>query len=298
MSSIRNPRKLYVSNVSRDARERDVGRLFSEVGRIDRIQFKQNYCFVEYDDSRSAEDAIRKFNGIDFMGRRLVVEMYVYRGGDPRYRPSAQGDRDRFGGRGSFGGGFGGRGGGGGHHLAGKGYRLIVEGLDQMTSWQDLKDFGRTAGQSVSFADVYNGRRGSKEGVIEYHDYDDFKHAARYLDEARLNGVRVHVFEDKKRNEQRMDRDHHRRRRSSRSPRGGDRSRSRSRSRDRGRRRMRSPRSRSHSRGKESGDEKGLKRRASRSASADRPRRRSVSSGKMSPPPMAKKEMKSDDGSR
>lgn len=245
----------------------------------------------------------RKFNGVDFMGRRLVVEMYVYRGGDPRYRPSAQSDRDRFGGRGSFGGGGGGfgggRGGGGGHHLAGKGYRLIVEGLDQMTSWQDLKDFGRTAGSSVSFADVYSGRRGSKEGVIEYHDYEDFKHAARYLDEARLNGVRVRVFEDKKRNEQRMMRDDRRRRGSrdrSRSPRGGGRSRSRSRSRDRTRRRMRS---RSLSKGKESGDEQGMKRRASRSASLEKPRRRSVSSskGKMSPPPAAKKEMKSDDGS-
>ena len=121
----------------------------------------------------------RKFNGIDFMGRRLVVEIYVYRGGDPRYRPSVLSGRDRYG------------------HLGGggSGYRLIVTGLDSMTSWQDLKDFGRTAGKSVSFADVYT-KRGNKEGIIEYHDYEDYKHAIRYLDEARLNGVRVRVYDE------------------------------------------------------------------------------------------------------
>ena len=190
--------------------------------------------------------------------------------------------------------------------MAGKGYRLIVEGLDQMTSWQDLKDFGRTAGESVAFADVYSGRRGGKEGVIEYHDFEDFKHAAKYLDDARLNGVRVRVFEDKKRNEQRLGggsrdrmggRDEHGRR--GRGSRDRSRSRSRSRSRDRVKRRMRS-RSRSASKGKESGDEVAAKRRRSRSASFEKQqRRRSVSSskGKMSPPPAHKKDLKSDDES-
>ena len=101
----------------------------------------------------------RKFNGIDFMGRRLVVEVYVYRGGDPRYRPSVLSGRggDRYGNN-------------NGNNGGGCGYRLIVTGLDSMTSWQDLKDFGRTAGKSVSFADVYT-KRGNKEGIIEYHDY-------------------------------------------------------------------------------------------------------------------------------
>ena len=36
-----------------------------------------------------------------------------------------------------------------------KGYRVIVTGLPRDTSWQDLKDFGRTAGSSVCFTDVY-----------------------------------------------------------------------------------------------------------------------------------------------
>lgn len=63
----------------RDAREKDVGRLFEECGRIVRLQFKANFAFVEYDSNASAEDAVNKFNGKDFMGRRLVVEPYVYR---------------------------------------------------------------------------------------------------------------------------------------------------------------------------------------------------------------------------
>ena len=69
-----------------------------------------------------------------------------------------------------------------------------------MTSWQDLKDFGRTAGQSVTFADVRPLRSGASrgarelEGIIEYSDRRDFDHALQELDGARLNGVRVKVF--------------------------------------------------------------------------------------------------------
>lgn len=87
-------------------------------------------------------------------------------------------------------------GGGGGGGGRGGGYRLIVTGFDSMTSWQDLKDFGRTVGKSVVFVDVYT-RRGNKEGIIEYHDYEDYKHGLRYLDKARLNGGRVRVYAER-----------------------------------------------------------------------------------------------------
>ena len=141
---------------------------------------------------------MRRLNGKEFMGRRLVVEPYIYRGGDPRYRPQvaeegrgsrerggADGDRYRnsnsnsswrppFGGGGGYGGGYGPSG--------GSGFRLLVFNLDAMTSWQDLKDFGRSAGKSASFADVYT-RQGKKQGIIEYREYEDCRNAVRELDE-------------------------------------------------------------------------------------------------------------------
>ena len=42
-------------------------------------------------------------------------------------------------------------------------YRCTVEGLDNHTSWQDLKDFARKAGHSVVFTDVFMDR-GERKG--------------------------------------------------------------------------------------------------------------------------------------
>eukprot|EP00484_Ammonia_sp_Unknown_P004343 CAMPEP_0197079802 /NCGR_PEP_ID=MMETSP1384-20130603/213811_1 /TAXON_ID=29189 /ORGANISM="Ammonia sp." /LENGTH=287 /DNA_ID=CAMNT_0042518683 /DNA_START=73 /DNA_END=937 /DNA_ORIENTATION=+ len=165
--SNRNPKKIYVSNISRDVRERDLGRLFEEVGRIDRLQFKNRFAFVEFERSRECEDAVHKFDGMFFMGRRLRVEPYCYRGGDRKYRSD---------------------------HYSND-YRVFITNLDSMTSWQDLKDFGRTAGKSVTFADVRvlrdsddHSRKNQLEGIIEYSDINDFENALKELDGARLNG--------------------------------------------------------------------------------------------------------------
>ena len=55
----RNPRKVYVSNISRDTRERDLGRLFEECGRIERLQFKNRFAFIEFERSRDCDDAVQ-----------------------------------------------------------------------------------------------------------------------------------------------------------------------------------------------------------------------------------------------
>jgi len=195
MSSVKNPRKIFVSNIAKDVREKDLYRLFSDVGKINRIQYKSNFAFIEYDDQYSAEQAIKKLHTMEFNGRRLTIEPYCYRGGDSRYRPSLldgrrsrsrdehSSSRHRH-----------------HHHHSNSGgsgnYRIIVTGLEANTSWQDLKDFGRTGGRSVTFADVY-ARRGLKEGIIEYYSHEDFTNALKTLDDSRLNGVRVRVYDEK-----------------------------------------------------------------------------------------------------
>jgi len=75
------------------------------------------------------------------------------------------------------------------------GYRILVEGLDARTSWQDLKDFARKAG-NVNYTDVWMDR-GKKFGVIEYTEKEDFREALRTLDDQKLDGVRVRLSEDK-----------------------------------------------------------------------------------------------------
>ena len=69
--SNKNPRKVYVSNISRDTRERDLGRLFEEVGRIERLQFKNRFAFVEYETSRGCEDSVQ-------LSCYLFIHLFIY----------------------------------------------------------------------------------------------------------------------------------------------------------------------------------------------------------------------------
>mmetsp|Transcript_15623 Transcript_15623/g.24710 ORF Transcript_15623/g.24710 Transcript_15623/m.24710 type:complete len:420 (-) Transcript_15623:215-1474(-) len=175
-SVVRNPRKIYIANISRHARERDIGKLFEEAGGIASLEHKGNFGFIEYEADQAADVAIRRFHDYDFMGKRLIVKHYRYRGGDFRYNPDAAPNPAKFRGPRS------------------QSFRLYITGLDDSTSWQDVKDFARTGGRSVCYTDVYS-RHGKKEGVIEYYRREDFEYALRYLDRARLNGCRVRVFD-------------------------------------------------------------------------------------------------------
>jgi RNA recognition motif-containing protein len=264
MAAVKNPRKIYVANIARECSSHDLEKIFSDVGRIVVIEHKGEFAFVEYERDTAAEDACRKLDGMEFYGKRLVVEPYVYRGGDFRYRPSAipnweKNPNNRGGFRGGRGGGpnMGNRGGGAdrdyrngnrdnrnddrnnsNYRNGGSGgdsdrqlprgvsYRLYVIGLDPSTSYDDVKAFAKDGGSSVCYTDVYQ-RHGKKEGIIEYSRRDDYEHAIRHLDRARLNGVRVKVLDD---------RDYQKQKNRSRSPSEKKRSKSRSRSRSRQRR--------------------------------------------------------------
>ncbi|KAI9305124.1 hypothetical protein BJ944DRAFT_239935 [Cunninghamella echinulata] len=69
-----NGRKLYIGKVSRRARYGDVKDLFTRYGRIRSLDLMDNFGFVEYEDSRDAEDAIRKLDGYKLEGDRIQVE--------------------------------------------------------------------------------------------------------------------------------------------------------------------------------------------------------------------------------
>lgn len=62
-----------------DTQESELDDIFSKFGRITRIDLKTPsrppaYAFVEYDDERDAEDAIRDTNGMKMGRERLRVE--------------------------------------------------------------------------------------------------------------------------------------------------------------------------------------------------------------------------------
>ncbi|XP_020277326.1 serine/arginine-rich-splicing factor SR34-like isoform X2 [Asparagus officinalis] len=259
--SSRSSRTLYVGNLPGDVREREVEDLFYKYGPIRNIDLKilprpPSYAFVEFEEARDAEDAIRGRDGYNFDGSRLRVELA--HGGRGH---SSSFDRPR-----SYNGG-GARGGVSRH----SNYRVRVTGLPSSASWQDLKDHMRRAGD-VCFSEVFRDGGGTT-GIVDYSNYDDMKYAIRKLDDSEFRNAFSRAYIRVK--------EHDRKRSLSRSP-----SRSRSHSRSRSRDRSKSPKSKSARRSLSRSRSRSI---SSRSRSGSRGRSlsgsRSRSRSPVTPPP-------------
>ncbi|GBG85704.1 hypothetical protein CBR_g40433 [Chara braunii] len=126
-----------------------------------------SFGFVEFENPRHAEDAIKKLDGYYFGGSRLLVEASRSNRGVSTNVGGMYGRREN---------------------------RVIIDSLGPHTTWQDLKDFGREAG-SVAYADVYM-EHGRLRGVIEYSTRDGARTAVRKLHGVRLQGAYVSVREE------------------------------------------------------------------------------------------------------
>ncbi|GAB2277444.1 Serine/arginine-rich splicing factor sr30 [Dionaea muscipula] len=171
-------RTIYVGNLPGDTRERELEDLFYKYGPIVGIDLKipprpPGFAFVEFEDERDAEDAVRGRDGYDFDGNRLRVE---FSHGGRGYSSS---DRSRSS---SHRGGISRR----------SEYRVLVTGLPSSASWQDLKDHMRRAGD-VCFSDVYRDR-GGMSGVVDYTNYEDMKRAIRKLDDTEFHNAFGRAF--------------------------------------------------------------------------------------------------------
>ena len=62
--------RLFLGNLGHDCRERDIEKLFKGYGDLKHVNIKGPYGFVELDDKRDAEDAIKDLNGKTFNGGR------------------------------------------------------------------------------------------------------------------------------------------------------------------------------------------------------------------------------------
>ncbi|KAB1996082.1 hypothetical protein ES319_D13G206200v1 [Gossypium barbadense] len=226
----RSSRTLYVGNLPGDTRLREVEDLFYKYGPIVDIDLKipprpPGYAFVEFEDPRDAEDAIRGRDGYDFDGYYLRVELA--HGGR---RPSSSVDRhSSYSGSSSRG------------PSRRTDYRVLVTGLPSSASWQDLKDHMRKAGD-VCFSQVFRDR-GGMTGIVDYTNYDDMKYAIRKLDDSEFRNAFSRAYIRVKKYDSRYDsrRSYSR----SRSPYSRSPSRSRSySSRSRSRSRSKSPRAR------------------------------------------------------
>mmetsp|Transcript_17865 Transcript_17865/g.45787 ORF Transcript_17865/g.45787 Transcript_17865/m.45787 type:complete len:187 (-) Transcript_17865:720-1280(-) len=147
-------RRIFVGNLPQDIRERELEDIFYKYGRISEIDLKlpprpPGFAFIEFEDPRDAIAAVQGRDGYDFYGSRLRVELAKggggggggFRGGggfDPRGPPPPRGSRGADRGYGAA-------------PPANAEFRVLVYGLPNTASWQDLKDHMRKAGD-VSFA--------------------------------------------------------------------------------------------------------------------------------------------------
>ena len=61
-----------MGNVPLRAGERDVEELFNKFGRIKFVSLKKSFGFVEFDDDRDADDAVRDMDGCSLLGQRFL----------------------------------------------------------------------------------------------------------------------------------------------------------------------------------------------------------------------------------
>ncbi|KAJ3341926.1 hypothetical protein HDU93_003747 [Gonapodya sp. JEL0774] len=70
-----NPRKIFVGSVPEKSTLPELKNLFGKYGHIVNLDLKIGFAFVEFEDPRSCEDAIRDLHGQEYLGSRLKVEM-------------------------------------------------------------------------------------------------------------------------------------------------------------------------------------------------------------------------------
>ena len=68
--------RIYIGRLNGQVKKNQVNNLFGKFGEIKDILMKEDFAFIEFDKSESAQEAIKKMNGYQIEGTqiRLVVE--------------------------------------------------------------------------------------------------------------------------------------------------------------------------------------------------------------------------------
>ena len=148
--------RLYVKPFPDDVQEHEIIDIFSPFGNIKEIKIVKNFVFIEFDNAESAKQAMVDIQGKKFADRPLEIVFAKL----PLVR-----------------------------------HRMLIKGLNESTSWQDLKDFGNSKGYQVTFA-AANGRDQQGEGVLEFATEEDLNQALETLQGEDWNGQVLAVEKD------------------------------------------------------------------------------------------------------
>lgn len=185
--------RVYVGNLAPDCRERDLEKFFKGYGRLGEVIVRNDFGFVDFDDHRDADDAVSELDGKDFFGRRVRVEL-------------AKGDRQKNFERDRRSYGYNGRrspprsnGYQSGRWTGPPGrtprtqWRVIVDNISSRTSWQELKDYFRSAGD-VNYCTANKLSYGV--GMVEFVDRRGMENALDKFNNTELDGKVIRVEEE------------------------------------------------------------------------------------------------------
>jgi arginine/serine-rich splicing factor 4/5/6 len=66
--------QIFIAKLDSSVREKDIDYEFRRYGNIKNILLKRGFAFVEYEDQKDAEEAIKEMDGRKFMHNRIVVQ--------------------------------------------------------------------------------------------------------------------------------------------------------------------------------------------------------------------------------
>jgi arginine/serine-rich splicing factor 4/5/6 len=165
--------KIWVGNVPQDATDEEIKEEFREFGPVLSVQKKDEYCFVELEDRRSADEAIRRMNNHRMKGIGLKVQL----SNDSRRKFS--GIMSPI-----------------GRLKPGEG-KICIENLPLKAEWQEVKDFFRRVG-TVMRTDVVTDQSGKSTGtaIVIFEREEDARRAASEMDGADFEGHRIRCSVD------------------------------------------------------------------------------------------------------
>ena len=73
MSEDKNP-QIFLAKIPHSVTEQDLEHEFKSFGHIKELKLKTGYAFIEYDDYRDAQEAIKEKDGFKLNGSRIVVQ--------------------------------------------------------------------------------------------------------------------------------------------------------------------------------------------------------------------------------
>ncbi|CAK9301451.1 unnamed protein product [Gordionus sp. m RMFG-2023] len=176
--------RIYIGRLSYRVRERDIERFLKNYGRVREIMLKNGYGFVEFEDSRDADDAVFELNGRELCGERVVIE---HAKGIPHGRDAWK-DRER------------------GIEYTNKreryddgdkpkaspsGFRCVIENVSTRATKHDIKDLLRKCG------DILNIEFRSDYATVEFMTAKDMKYAIDKYYGVEFMGHKIKLFEEK-----------------------------------------------------------------------------------------------------